>query len=157
MNQYFPGKRGIFLFSKGRKWSMWTLAWDPLTQSPGNWISNNIDKPGRVNDLKNLDEKMGFWIHIRQPNVELTIRGYIPPSDSIALNTGWNRLGYPSSTIRNRTLGSNNLKSGTEVDVIQWYDASTGTRHFLGPDDDFVPGRGYWMYSKVDTTWEVPV
>jgi hypothetical protein len=66
-------------------------------------------------------------------------------------------VGYPSLSNHNRTTGLNNLTIDTHVDCIQWYDAGTKTWHFMGPDDYFVPGRGYWVHSKVDAEWEVPL
>jgi hypothetical protein len=66
-------------------------------------------------------------------------------------------VGYPSLTSYNRSVGLNNLTFGTDVDCIQWYDAAAQTWHFMGPDDYFIPGRGYWIHSKVEATWEVPL
>ena len=65
-------------------------------------------------------------------------------------------VGYPSLTEYNREIGLNNLGFVVDVDVIRWYDAATGTWIEMGPDDEFVFGRGYWMHSQEDTTWEVP-
>jgi hypothetical protein len=78
------------------------------------------------------------------------------PQD-IALHTGWNLVGYPSQTSYNRTNGLNNLKFDPDVDAIQWYDSNSKTWHLMGSSDSFVPGRGYWIHSKVDTNWDVPL
>jgi hypothetical protein len=51
----------------------------------------------------------------------------------------------------------NNIQFGVDVDIIQWYDATTSTWHFMGPSDSFVPGRGYWVHSKLDVAWDVPL
>jgi hypothetical protein len=66
-------------------------------------------------------------------------------------------VGYPSFRGHNRTAGLNNLDFGFDVDVIQWFDASTKTWNFMGPDDTFKHGRGYWVHSRVDAGWEVVV
>jgi hypothetical protein len=70
---------------------------------------------------------------------------------------GWNMVGYPSLIGYNRTAGLNNIIFGIEIDAIQWFDSITKTWHFLEEGDYFEPGRGYWIHSKVDTIWEVPV
>jgi parallel beta-helix repeat protein len=123
------------------------------------WKQNNIFKQPLLNDFNNLDHKRGFWIHITDPNGTLfQYFGTQPTSNqTIQLYEGWNMVGYPSQTSYNRTTGLNNLEFDTEIDCIQWFDAATQTWHFMDSDDNFVPGRGYWMHSKVDTTWEVPL
>jgi hypothetical protein len=66
-------------------------------------------------------------------------------------------VGYPSLTSYNRTEGLNNLTFNQEVDLIQWYDASTKNWHDLEENDYFVPGRGYWIHTSVECEWEVPL
>jgi hypothetical protein len=102
---------------------------------------------------------MGFWINVtKSGGVLFKYSGTQPTSNqTIQLYEGWNMVGYPSLTNHNRTVGLNNLEFGVDVDAIQWFDTSTKTWHFMDQNDSFVPGRGYWMHSKVDTTWEVPL
>jgi hypothetical protein len=66
-------------------------------------------------------------------------------------------VGYPSLTNHNRTEGLNNLEFGVDVDVIQWYEASSKTWNSMDQDDSFVPGRGYWIHSRVEAGWEMPI
>jgi parallel beta-helix repeat protein len=135
------------------------VQWYKTNDSLDLWKSNHTLKLHHLNDLDHLDHSMGFWIHITKPNVFLLeYPGTEPTSNqTIQIHEGWNMVGYPSLSNHNRTNGLNNLEFNTDVDVIQWYDAATKTWHFMGPDDSFVPGRGYWIHSKVDTTWEVPL
>jgi hypothetical protein len=130
-----------------------------ITNPSDYWKHNHISKPNMLNDHQRIDHLIGFWIHITEPGgILFDYSGTQPSSNqNIQLYKGWNMVGYPSLTNHNRTVGLNNLEFGTDVDAIQWYDAATKTWHFMGPDDSFVPGRGYWMHSKVDTTWEVPI
>jgi hypothetical protein len=122
------------------------------------WKDHHTNKPFG-NDLSEVNNEMGLWIHITQPGFTiLTYNGSDPIQDrKIILHPGWNMVGYPSLTNHNRTVGLNNLTFDTHVDCIQWFDAATQTWHFMGPDDSFVPGRGYWVHSKVDAEWEVPL
>jgi parallel beta-helix repeat protein len=130
-----------------------------VTDTNESWKHNHTSKPNHLNDLKNLNHTLGFWIHITElggvifeyPGIKLSTNQFLP------LHPGWNLVGYPSLTNHNRTVGLNNLEFGTDVDAIQWFDASTKTWHFMGPDDPFVPGRGYWVHSKVEAGWEVPL
>jgi hypothetical protein len=82
-----------------------------------------------------------------------------PPiqNQSISLHVGWNQVGYPSKRNLNRTLALNNIVFGPDIDCIQWYDAATKTWHFMGPDDSFALGRGYWVHSIVEKVWDVPL
>jgi parallel beta-helix repeat protein len=123
------------------------------------WKHNHTSKPSYMNDLDRIVHTMGFWIHITKPGGVLFQYFGIQPTEnqSITLYPGWNVVGYPSLTSHNRTVGLNKLEFGVEVDAILWFDASTKTWNFLEPDDLFVPGRGYWIHSKVDTDWEVPL
>jgi parallel beta-helix repeat protein len=135
------------------------VQWFDVTDSADYWKHNHISKPSPLNDLTNINQNMGFWIHITNPGgVLFEYPGTAPTTNqTISLHPGWNMVGYPSLSNYNRTVGLNNLEFGTDVDAIQWYNAATKTWHFMGPDDSFVPGRGYWMHSKVDASWEVPL
>jgi outer membrane protein assembly factor BamB len=129
------------------------------------WYSNDLDdlwkhhKVGKWigNDLFELNETMAFWIHINQTgNTTLYFNGTPTSNRTISLNPGWNFVGFPSLTNHSRTNGLNNLVFGVDVDTIQWFNASTRTWQFMEVDDYFIPGRGYLIHSKVETSWEVP-
>jgi hypothetical protein len=123
------------------------------------WKHNYYLKHPLLNDLNNIDHKMGFWVHINHPGGAILEYSGDPPfvGESMWLYQGWNMVGYPSTSIHDRTAGLNNLAFGSDVDCIQWYDSSSGTWHFMGPSDNFIPGRGYWFHSSHVTMWEVPV
>jgi parallel beta-helix repeat protein len=134
------------------------VQWFDPNDNDDPWKHHKIGKPFG-NDLFELNETMGFWIHITQPGDTIFLyNGTAPTSNqNIQIHEGWNMVGYPSLTNHNRTVGLNNLEFNTDVNAIQWYDAATKIWYFMDPDDPFVPGRGYWMHSRVDTTWEVPL
>jgi parallel beta-helix repeat protein len=134
------------------------VQWYDKTDPNDPWKHYKIGKPFG-NDLSELNETMSFWIHISQPGDTIFVyNGTAPTSNqTIQLYKGWNMVGYPSLTSHNRTTGLNNLTFDTHVDAIQWYDAAARSWHFMGPDDSFVPGRGYWVHSKVDAVWEIPI
>jgi parallel beta-helix repeat protein len=123
------------------------------------WKHNHTSKSEHMNDLKNIYHTMSFWIHITNPGDTIFIYNGTQPASNqtIQFHPGWNMVGYPSLSSHNRTVGLNNLVFGSDVDAIQWYDTPTKTWHLMGPDDHFIPGRGYWMHSYIDSGWEVPL
>ncbi|UCG68366.1 MAG: right-handed parallel beta-helix repeat-containing protein, partial [Thermoplasmata archaeon] len=134
------------------------VQWYDPTNIIDPWKHYKTRKPNG-NDLSHLNETMGFWIHITQPGgmillyngTEFTI------NKTVTLHPGWNMVGYPSLTSYNRTVGLNNLTFGQQVDIIQWYDASTQTWYDMDENDYFVPGRGYWIHANIECEWEVPL
>jgi hypothetical protein len=133
------------------------IQWYNISDSQDPWKHRQIFKPANLHDLYFI--AMGFWIHIIEPTgTTLNTTGWqLSSPQDIALHTGWNLVGYPSQTSYNRTNGLNNLKFDPDVDAIQWYDSNSKTWHLMGSSDSFVPGRGYWIHSKVDTNWDVPL
>jgi hypothetical protein len=112
-----------------------------------------------MNDLQNLDHTMGFWINIIEPGTTLFLpKGDLPNStQNISLYKGWNMLGYPSLTNRNRTAALNNLVFDTHVDSVWTFDAATQTWDEIDENDYFHLGKGYWVHATQDCTWEVPL
>jgi hypothetical protein len=135
------------------------IQWYDVLDKGDPWKHHQISKPADLIDLHDMDHIKGFWLHITNPGgTTLNTTGWeLSSPESVSLHVGWNLVGYPSLTSHNRTNGLNNLLYGPDVDCIQWYDASTKTWHFMGPDDFFLPGRGYWVYSKIETVWDVPL
>jgi hypothetical protein len=123
------------------------------------WKHYHISKPSNLNDLNNLNHTKGIFIHITAlGGTTLVLNGTTPSTpQKIPLAKGWNLVGYPSMTIKNRTNALNNIDFGSDVDAIWTYNAATQKCVELSSSDIFVPGRGYWIYSKVTKTWIVPL
>jgi parallel beta-helix repeat protein len=134
------------------------VQWYDVTELNDHWKHNKLGKP-HGNDLVNLNENKSFWINVNASNGAVLLHNGTHPASNqnVQIHPGWNMVGYPSHTSYDRAVGLNNLIFGIDVDCIQWYDAFDKTWHFLGSDDDFVPGMGYWVHSKVEATWEVPI
>jgi hypothetical protein len=134
------------------------VQWYDITYKNDHWKHHKVGKPFG-SDLIQINETMGFWIHVTQPgDTVFYINGTrIYQNQSITLHEGWNLVGYPSRTSYNRTVGLNKLTFGQEIDLIQWHDPSTQTWHDMGEDDNFVRGRGYWVHAKTECEWEVPI
>jgi hypothetical protein len=138
--------------------NFYAVKWYNNSDQNDTWMPHKIGKSFR-NVLVELNETISFWIHITQPGDTIFLYNGTQPTSNqtIQLHPGWNMVGYPSLTNHNRTVGLNNLDFGADVDAIQWYDASTKTWHFMDQDDYFIPGRGYWVHSKAEAEWEVPL
>jgi len=121
---------------------------------------NNLDtadhwktyRPGSsLNDLANIDNTMGFWIYITQPNITLTVSGLIPTSTTISLYAGWNLVGYPSQTMD--TVA--NVLWGTGADRVEVFDPVSPYIKEAGPTYIMKPGEGYWVHVPADTIWTI--
>jgi Tol biopolymer transport system component len=134
------------------------VQWFNLTDLGDQWKHNHIEKPSHMNDFTEINHTMGFWIHITKPGGAIFVYNGTRSSQnqSISLHVGWNLVGYPSLSHYNLTMGLNNLEFSTDVDCIQWFDADTKIWHFMDQNDNFIPGRGYWIHSKVTKIWDVP-
>ncbi len=132
--------------------------WYDITDPNDPWKHHKVGKPFG-NDLFELNETMGFWIHITQPGDTIFLYNGTQPTSNqtITFHPGWNLVGYPSLMGYNRTAGLNNLTFGTEVDAIWTYNATTQKWKGIGPSDYFEIGRGYWVHAKTKCEWEVPL
>jgi hypothetical protein len=130
-----------------------------ISDSSNRWKLNNTSKPLNMNDLDNIDHKMGFWIYVTEPGGGLLqCSGIIPTENqSITLKPGWNLVGYPSLSNRTRDIALNNLNFTTDLDTIWTYNASGQKWEKIGEFDNFEIGRGYWVHAKTEFVWEVPL
>jgi parallel beta-helix repeat protein len=135
------------------------VQWYNVSDNSDPWKHNSTKKPSYLNDLNDIHHKMGFWIHIIKPGGVLFQYSGVQPieNQTITLHPGWNLVGYPSLISYNRTQGLNNITFGTDVDSIWTYNAATKKWEELGPSDYIEIGRGYWIHSKVEKDWDVPL
>jgi parallel beta-helix repeat protein len=122
------------------------------------WMHNKVSKPFG-NDISHLNESIGFWIHITNPGDTIFLYNGTQPTSNqtIPLHPGWNLVGYPSLTNRNRTAALNNITFGSEVDAIWTYNSANQKWEELSEDDHFEVGKGYWIHATTDCEWEVPL
>jgi parallel beta-helix repeat protein len=133
------------------------VQWYNVTDSNDPWKHNHISKPSNWNDLKEINHKMGLWVHVTDPGgTTLVVFGDVLTStQTITLFPGWNLVGYPSINAKNRTDALNNINFSSDVDAIWTHNATTQTWKEITASDNFEVGRGYWMHSKVTKTWIV--
>ncbi len=130
--------------------------WDIIqtydTLSPEPWKSHNTYKPDSLNDFDTINHKVGFWINITEPNVNLTVTGPIPTSTIINLYTGWNLVSYPAFS--EKTIAD--ALAGTGYDTVVGYDAMNPYRLTQLSDSYMMkPGEGYWVHVPADSVWVV--
>ncbi len=58
---------------------------------------------------------------------------------------------------KNRTEGLNNITFGQDVNAIWSFNATIQEWEEIKESDYFEIGRGYWIHSKIEKTWEVAI
>jgi hypothetical protein len=124
------------------------------------WGHYHSSKPSSLNNLDDLNHTMGFWLYITDPEgTTMALIGESPTSNqTIPLYPGWNLVGYPSLSAKNRTTALNNLSFGIHLDAVWAYNTTTQRWFELDePTDLFEPGSGYWIHAKKKCVWDVPL
>jgi hypothetical protein len=130
-----------------------------LSDTNDPWKHFQTTKPLNSNDFYDVDNKMGFWIHVTKPGgTTITINGTIPANpQNITLYPGWNHVGYPSLTERDRTTALNNLTFDSEVDAIWTHNSTTKLWKEVGEFDKIEYGRGYWIHATTQCEWIINI
>jgi hypothetical protein len=105
------------------------IQWYNASDKKDPWKHNHTSKPFSLNDLRELNHTMGFWIHILNPSGVFYNYNKSQPMNSpeIPLYAGWNLVGFPSNNVLDAQDALNNLGYGTEVNSIWTYDAQVQT------------------------------
>ncbi len=114
------------------------------------WRRYNPAVPAPLNDLSQLDEHMGFWIHTIAA-VTLTVSGTAPTSTAVQLAPGWNLVGCPFQT--SQPVATALASVAGHYDLV--YTTGPGgdwLKYTADPatGDDFAtmdPGKGYWVHA----------
>jgi hypothetical protein len=122
------------------------------------WRDHIVEKPFG-NDLAELDEKMGIWIHVNGSGDTIFLYNGSAPAknQTIPIYTGWNLVGYPSLDGKLRDTALNNIQYGSDIDLVQTYNATSKLWEDVGEFDYLEIGLGYWIHSNVNKVWEVPL
>jgi hypothetical protein len=115
------------------------------------WKHHKEGKPFG-NDLLDLDEVHGFWIHML--NDAVLIPAHVDPTTDagflgftvVNLLGGWNFVSYPS--VANRPI--NDALTGVPYDMVQHYNESSGIWETWdggsGNLNTMEMGKGYWIH-----------
>lgn len=156
----------VVLSSLGTNYTL-VYAWDSTGghSDAGNWMKLDRTGPEYGNTLTNINEAMGFWIHMTASDT-LDVIGSVPTVTNIALNTGaagWNLTGYPSSgslalpaAITSHD-GTFNLAYSyhAETPADPWRLHDTGGPVWANDLTELGPGWGFWIKITTGSTWHV--
>jgi hypothetical protein len=125
------------------------------------------DTPSWSNNLKSLDEKMGFWIEVTEA-CTLAVSGAAPATTDVPLwiNVGgWNLVGYPSVVSRSLLTPPGYHAGLTDFTLIYAYHANDTSdpwklydptaSNYANDLKAMTPGWGYWIDVTADSTWTV--
>lgn len=137
----------------------YAVQWYDSGDSQDPWKHHHISKPSHLNDLHKINHNMAFYIYTNQPGDTVFVYNGTTPTQNqkILLHPGWNLVGYPSKSDKLRDVALNNLTFNTHVDSIWTFNAATQKWKEIGQPDYFEVGSGYWIHSKVECKWEVPL
>ncbi len=135
--------------------------------SSGNWLKYDPAALPFLNSLTDLDERMGFWIHMTSADT-LDVVGSAPTFTDIQLLDnagGWNLVAYPSIAGRSLPGVLQDHGVGTDFSLVYAYDANDindpwklfdrTALPFLNDLTELLPGWGYWINVSADNTWDV--
>ena len=118
------------------------------------WQSYSIFKPPTLNELNDVNNKLGIWVDITDVGSDglLTVSGSPPSMTAINLYAGWNLVGYPCLESQ---MAMNSL-AGVPYDALECHDG--GAPYLLRTmlnTEMMVPGIGYWIKVTSDCVWNV--
>lgn len=121
------------------------------------WSGFDTNHLSPSNTLKYIGYDKSYWL--KSPiNQKLTIQGTIVKDSTIGLKSGWNLVGYNTSTT-NLPEAINNLTDPIKIFTYyanenEWkmYDTSESSPNTL---DNMTAGRGYWLKSDIDQNWNI--
>jgi len=141
-------------------------AWNAGVTS-NNWLKYSPTAPSYSNTLDDLNEKMGFWIHMTAADT-LDVTGKVPVNTEISLSTsggGWNLVAYPSGVNRPLPVALSNNGVGSDFTIVYTYQANGSPDPWKLFDrtspawsndlTELSPGWGYWIKVSVNHTWNV--
>jgi M6 family metalloprotease-like protein len=137
--------------------TVWTRAmwYDPLGGND-KWKQYNAAWGAALNDLQNVDVKMGVWIYVTTVGDGfLNVSGSVPASTAIQLRAGWNMVGFPSaSTTYTVAMLQAQCPSVTIVEQFNGANPPYLLSSISGAAT-LAQGRGYWLYTASDAVWTV--
>jgi hypothetical protein len=118
------------------------------------WRTYSIHKPASINDMDIIGCANGFWLHLTanagDEHLTTGTGGWVPAAPSIDLFTGWNLVGYPSSTPE---WGDVTLPP--EADLVAVYSGGAPYRILDAAPAaiQFLESYAYWVRVTADCTW----
>jgi len=133
-------------------------------QADNPWRIYDPTAPSFVNTLTQVGNGVGLWVHTTSaPTLELTGRPLV--SDvTLTLCTGWNLVGYPSTT--ERDVATVLAPINGKFDLVEGYDGTNpgnpwliydpAAPSFVNTLTQFHPGKGYWIHMNLAASLTIP-
>ena len=122
----------------------------------GDWDSYLKGRPDSKNDLTDITNEQGFWIHLTSSS-RFSTAGYVEDM-SIDLKAGWNLVPYPfAERIKTSADIIAHLTSNCpNYDGMMIFDSGEAYRLVTpGGTETLAHGSGFWIKVTADTTWTV--
>ncbi|UCB57641.1 MAG: VCBS repeat-containing protein [Candidatus Omnitrophota bacterium] len=109
------------------------------------------------NQFDQLQYGRGYQLYITNPSgCKLTITGKTPASEGIALSSGWNLIGAPTTSQITVTEALSNLSRNRDYDRIVRYNPNTKSFTELTDSDNLKAGKSYFIHMLQPVTWTLP-
>ncbi len=120
------------------------------------WKSHLIGRPDSKNDLTDISNIQGFWLHLTG-NTRWATAGYVTDL-SISLKAGWNMVPYPFAQ---RTMSASTVEAYLTANCPnfdRWEIADYSSDYLLktpSGTENLLHGDAFWVYVTADGTWNV--
>jgi hypothetical protein len=124
----------------------------------GKWKDYYAMKP--TNTLTDVDKTMGIWIHITSLPARIHIVGNLTFVTEIALEPGWNLIGYPSLNTTGLTVDDLLSNAALGIDAVEGFDGLAPPYYLRDPMPGnyyLQPGEGYWVHVAGTSGRTLPV
>ena len=101
--------------------------------------------PGQASSLKQIQIGRAYWVKATQDSVSWTISGRVHPETAIALEEGWNLVGYTLQDAGEITSVLATALAAGAIDFITY-----GVDFYPGVLTKMEPGKGYWIHATKD-------
>ena len=100
--------------------------------------------PGKTSSLKAIEIGKGYWVNTKGDDVEWTVSGKTDPKTEIALEEGWNLVGYAPET---EGAVQQVLKTALAAKAVDY--VTYGVEFYPGGTlKKMEPGKAYWVHAK---------
>jgi hypothetical protein len=126
------------------------------------WRKYDPYAPPFANSLTDLDEMVGFWVHMTITDT-LTVTGTVPGTTTISMCTGWNLVGYPS--LQTKPIDGALASITGQYDIIYafeildmtdpWKKFDPYAPPFASDLTEMKAGQGYWVKVNQNSVWAI--
>jgi hypothetical protein len=131
----------------------YAMSWNPNGVV---WNSYLKGRPNPLNDLADISNEMGFWLHVTG-NARWTTAGYITDM-AVPMKAGWNLVPYAFAA---RSMSASAVESQLTAncagfDSWEIFDQTAAYRLKIPTGSEpLAHGDAFWVHVSVDCTWNV--